>query len=173
MRKLNNNELNRITVEEYKNAKKTPIVVVLDNVRSAHNVGAIFRTSDAFLIEKIFLCGITPFPPNNEIRKSALGSTNSVDWAYESDTNKVLNSLKNSGYRIVSVEQVENSTKISNFKPKQPTALIFGHEVNGISQEIINSCDEFLEIDQFGTKHSLNISVCAGIVIYKASQSLK
>ena len=114
MRKLNNNELNRITVEEYKNAKKTPIVIVLDNVRSAHNVGAIFRTSDAFLIEKIFLCGITPCPPNNEIRKSALGSTNSVDWAYESDTNNILNNLKKSGYRIVGVEQVENSTKLSN-----------------------------------------------------------
>ena len=173
MRKLNNNELNRITVEEYKNAKKTPIVIVLDNVRSAHNVGAIFRTSDAFLIEKIFLCGITPYPPNNEIRKSALGSTNSVDWAYESDTNNILNNLKKSGYRIVGVEQVENSTKLSNFEPKQPTAFIFGHEVDGINQEVINSCDEFLEITQLGTKHSLNISVCAGIVIYKSSQSLK
>ena len=173
MRKLNNNELNRITVEEYKNAKKTPIVIVLDNVRSAHNVGAIFRTSDAFLIEKIFLCGITPCPPNNEIRKSALGSTNSVDWAYESDTNNILNNLKKSGYRIVGVEQVENSTKLSNFEPKQPTALIFGHEIDGINQKVINSCDEFIEITQLGTKHSLNISVCAGIVIYKAIQSLK
>ena len=173
MRKLNNNELNRITVEDYKNAIKTPIVIVLDNVRSAHNVGAIFRTSDAFLIEKIFLCGITPCPPNNEIRKSALGSTNSVEWTYESDTKKTLNNLKNSGYRIVGVEQVENSTKLSSFKPNHPTALIFGHEVDGISQEVINCCDEFLEIVQYGTKHSLNISVCAGIVIYKASQSLK
>jgi tRNA G18 (ribose-2'-O)-methylase SpoU len=169
MRKLKNNELKRITIDEFKSSRKKPIVIVLDNVRSAHNVGSIFRTSDAFLIKKIILCGITPIPPSNEIRKSALGSTNSVEWIQEEETSIAINHLKKEGYYIVGVEQVEKATKIQEFQNNQPIALIFGHEVNGVSQEIINTCDEIIEIPQYGTKHSLNISVCAGIVIWKTA----
>jgi len=167
MRKLKNNELKRITIDEFKLSRKKPIAIVLDNVRSAHNVGSIFRTSDAFLIKKIILCGITPIPPSNEIRKSALGATNSVEWVQEKETSIAINNLKKEGYYIVGVEQVEKATKIQEFQNNQPIALIFGHEVNGVSQEIINICDEIIEIPQYGTKHSLNISVCAGIVIWK------
>jgi len=167
MRKLKNNELKRITIDEFKLSRKKPIAIVLDNVRSAHNVGSIFRTSDAFLIKKIILCGITPIPPSNEIRKSALGATNSVEWVQEKETSIAINNLKKEGYYIVGVEQVEKATKIQEFQNNQPIALIFGHEVNGVSQEIINACDEIIEIPQYGTKHSLNISVCAGIVMWK------
>ena len=173
MRKLNNSELKRITVDEFKKIKKQPIVVVLDNVRSAYNVGSIFRTCDAFLIKKIYLCGITPTPPSNEIRKSALGSTNSVEWSYQNETQTVIENLIQEGYHIVGVEQVENSTKIEDFKNTKPIALIFGHEVEGIDQEIIDNCHETVEIPQYGTKHSLNISVCAGIIIWKAVKLLK
>ena len=173
MRKLNNSELKRITVDEFKKINKHKVAVVLDNVRSAQNVGSIFRTSDAFLIEKIYLCGITPTPPSNEIRKSALGSTNSVEWIYKQETEEAINQLKQDGYHIVGVEQVENSSTLDNFKIKEPIALIFGHEVDGICQKIIDKCDDVIEIEQFGTKHSLNISVCAGIVIWKSTQLLK
>ena len=173
MRKLKNNELNRIDLKEFKEKNKTPIIIVLDNIRSAYNVGSIFRTSDAFLIEKIYLCGITPTPPSNEIRKSALGSTNSVEWIYKQETEEAINQLKQEGYHIVGVEQVENSSTLDNFKIKEPIALIFGHEVEGICQKIIDKCDDVIEIEQFGTKHSINISVCAGIVIWKSTQFLK
>ena len=173
MRKLNNSELKRITVDEFKKTKKHPIVVVLDNIRSAQNVGSIFRTCDAFLIKKIYLCGICPTPPSNEIRKSALGSTNSVEWSYETKTQSVIEKLIQDGYHIVGVEQVENSTKIVDFKSTKPTALIFGHEVEGINQKIIDLCNETVEIPQYGTKHSLNISVCAGIIIWKTMLLLK
>jgi|TARA_B110000263_G_scaffold230567_1_gene225196 23S rRNA (guanosine2251-2'-O)-methyltransferase len=169
MRKLKNNELKRITIEEFKIAKKKPIVIILDNVRSSHNVGSIFRTSDAFLIKKIILCGITPTPPSNDIRKSALGSTDSVDWEYQQDTNDAIDQLKKDGHYIVGVEQVEKATNIRDFQNNKPLVLIFGHEVNGVAQETINKCDEIIEIPQFGTKHSLNISVSAGIVIWKIS----
>ena len=170
MRKLKNNELKRITIDEFKSLKKKPIVIVLDNIRSAHNVGSIFRTSDAFLIKKIILCGITPTPPSNEIRKSALGSTNSVEWVKEEETGIAINQLKKEGYYIVGVEQVEKATEIQKFQNNKPIALVFGHEVNGISQEIIDTCDEIIEIPQYGTKHSLNISVCAGIVMWKIAE---
>ena len=170
MRKLKNNELKRITIDEFKSSKKKPVVIVLDNIRSAHNVGSIFRTSDAFLIKKIILCGITPTPPSNEIRKSALGSTNSVEWAKEEETNIAINQLKKEGYYIVGVEQVEKATEIQKFQNNKPIALVFGHEVNGISQETIDTCDEIIEIAQYGTKHSLNISVCAGIVMWKIAE---
>jgi len=170
MRKLKNNELKRITIDEFKSSKKKPVVIVLDNIRSAHNVGSIFRTSDAFLITKLILCGITPTPPSNEIRKSALGSTNSVEWAKEEETNIAINQLKKEGYYIVGVEQVEKATEIQKFQNNKPIALIFGHEVNGISQETIDTCDEIIEIAQYGTKHSLNISVCAGIVMWKIAE---
>jgi len=170
MRKLKNNELKRITIDEFKSSKKKPIIIVLDNIRSAHNVGSIFRTSDAFLIEKLILCGITPTPPSNEIRKSALGSTNSVEWVKKEETGIAINQLKKEGYYIVGVEQVEKATEIQKFQNNKPIALIFGHEVNGISQEIIDTCDEIIEIPQYGTKHSLNISVCAGIVMWKIAE---
>ncbi|MDG2138755.1 MAG: RNA methyltransferase [Flavobacteriales bacterium] len=170
MRKLKNNELKRITIDEFKSSKKKPVVIVLDNIRSAHNVGSIFRTSDAFLITKLILCGITPTPPSNEIRKSALGSTNSVEWVKEEETGIAINQLKKEGYYIVGVEQVEEATEIQKFQNNKPIALIFGHEVNGISQEIIDTCDEIIEIPQYGTKHSLNISVCAGIVMWKIAE---
>ena len=170
MRKLKNNELKRITIDEFKSSKKKPVVIVLDNIRSAHNVGSIFRTSDAFLITKLILCGITPTPPSNEIRKSALGSTNSVEWVKEEETGIAINPLKKEGYYIVGVEQVEEATEIQKFQNNKPIALIFGHEVNGISQEIIDTCDEIIEIPQYGTKHSLNISVCAGIVMWKIAE---
>ena len=170
MRKLKNNELKRITIDEFKSSKKKPIIIVLDNIRSAHNVGSIFRTSDAFLIEKLILCGITPTPPSNEIRKSALGSTNSVEWVKKEETGIAINQLKKEGYYIVGVEQVEKATEIQKFQNNKPIALIFGHEVNGISQETIDTCDEIIEIPQYGTKHSLNISVCAGIVMWKIAE---
>jgi|TARA_B110000263_G_scaffold249286_1_gene266435 23S rRNA (guanosine2251-2'-O)-methyltransferase len=172
MRKLKNNELKRITIEEFKITKKKPIVIILDNIRSAHNVGSIFRTSDAFLIKKIILCGITPTPPSNDIRKSALGSTESIDWEYQENTDKAVDKLKKEGYYIVGVEQAENSTKIMDFKIKQPMVLIFGHEINGVDQDIINKCNEIIEIPQWGTKHSLNISVTAGIVLWKTTNML-
>ena len=172
MRKIKTNELNRLSLEDFKSSKKSPLIIILDNVRSAQNVGSIFRTSDAFLVEKIYLCGITPKPPSNEIRKTALGATKSVEWEYQTNTNDVVRFLKQKGYCIVGVEQTEKSTSLDNFKIEKPTAFIFGHEVEGIDQNIINECDEVLEIEQFGTKHSLNISVCAGIIIWKAIKSI-
>ena len=172
MRKLKNNELKRITIEEFKRTKKKPITIILDNIRSAHNVGSIFRTSDAFLIKKIILCGITPTPPNNDIRKSALGSTESVDWEYQENTSEAVNVLKKEGYEIIAVEQVEKSTRLTKFKSIKPIALIFGHEVNGVQQKIIDMCDQTIEITQWGTKHSLNISISAGIVLWKTANML-
>lgn len=172
MRKLKNNELKRITIEEFKITKKKPITIILDNIRSAHNVGSIFRTSDAFLIKKIILCGITPTPPNNDIRKSALGSTESVDWEYQENTENAVNILKKEDYEIIAVEQVEESTSLIKFKSTKPIALIFGHEVNGVQQKIIDMCDQTIEITQWGTKHSLNISISAGIVLWKTANML-
>jgi len=172
MRKLKNNELKRITIEEFKRTKKKPITIILDNIRSAHNVGSIFRTSDAFLVKKIILCGITPTPPNNDIRKSALGSTESVDWEYQENTDNAVNILKKEGYEIIAVEQVEESTSLTKFKSTKPIALIFGHEVNGVQQKIIDICDQTIEITQWGTKHSLNISISAGIVLWKTANML-
>ena len=172
MRKLKNNELQRITIDEFKNESKNEIIVVLDNVRSAYNVGSIFRTSDAFLIKKIYLCGITCQPPSNDIRKSALGSTKSVDWQYIKETKTAIEILKKEGYYIVGVEQVENSTPLQNFQHDKPIAIIFGHEIHGIDQKIVYMCDEIIEIQQFGTKHSLNISVSAGLVIWSLCEKI-
>lgn len=175
MRKLKNNELNRINIEEFKSINKTPIVIVLDNVRSAHNVGSVFRTSDAFLIEKIILCGITAQPPHRDIRKTALGSSESVDWEYENSCLESIKKLKEEGYTIISIEQANNSAKLGNFKidVKQKIALVFGNEVNGVDQKIVSISDTVLEIPQFGTKHSLNISVSAGMVIWDLFNQLK
>ena len=168
MEKLKNKDLERISIEEFKKSRKTPITIVLDNVRSSLNVGSVFRTSDAFLIEKIILCGITPTPPNKDIRKSALGSTNSVDWDYENNTIDAVLKLKKNNYQIIGVEQVKESTMLYNFNiSKNPIAIIFGNEVDGVNNDVINLCNEIIEIPQFGTKHSLNISVSSGIVIWE------
>ncbi len=167
MRKLKNSELGRISVENFKSSKKVPVVVVLDNVRSALNVGSAFRTSDAFRIEKIYLCGITATPPNKEIRKSALGATESVKWEKVEDTESVIKKLKSEGYHICAIEQTENSTMLNDFiPPEKPIAAVFGHEVNGVQQSVVDLCNQCIEIPQIGTKHSLNISVCLGIVIW-------
>ena len=168
MKKLKNKDLQRINIEEFKIAKKTPITIILDNVRSALNVGSVFRTSDAFLIENIILCGITATPPNKEIRKAALGSTDSVNWKYIKNTTEAVQQLSKEGYHVVAIEQARKSTLLNKFElPKKPIAIILGNEVNGVSQEVIDICDEVLEIQQFGTKHSLNVSVTTGIVVWK------
>lgn len=168
MRKLLNSELDRKSVSEFKQSEKTPIVIVLDNIRSQHNVGSVFRTSDAFLIEKIYLCGITSCPPNKEIHKTALGSTETVAWEYAENTQDLVQNLKQNGYKIYSIEQTENSIFLSNFAPNsnEKYALVFGNEVKGVSQEVIDISDGVIEIPQIGTKHSLNISVSVGVVIW-------
>lgn len=169
MRKLRIEELNRISPEEFKKKEKNPLVLVLDNVRSMHNIGSAFRTSDAFLLEKIILCGITATPPNREIHKTALGATDSVDWEYEESSLEAVQKLKDQGYLILSVEQAEGSTALQDFilESGKKTALVFGNEVRGVEQEVIDISDACLEIPQFGTKHSLNISVSIGIVLWE------
>jgi tRNA G18 (ribose-2'-O)-methylase SpoU len=168
MRKLKNTELERLTIEGFKAITKTPLIVVLDNIRSLNNIGSVFRTSDAFLIEKIYLCGITATPPNREIHKTALGATESVDWEYAESTLLVVQSLKRLKVKVLAIEQAENSTKLDTFFPEkdQKYAVIFGNEVKGVQQKVVNSCDLCIEIPQLGTKHSLNISVSAGIVLW-------
>lgn len=167
MKKLKNKDLQRINIEAFKSAEKTPITIVLDNVRSALNVGSVFRTSDAFLIENIILCGITATPPNKEIRKAALGSTDAVKWKYIKNTTDAVKQLIKDGYHVVGIEQADKSTKLNEFElPKKPIAIILGNEVNGVDQQAINLCNEVIEIPQFGTKHSLNIAVTSGIVIW-------
>ena len=168
MRKLLNEELNRLSVEEFKSSAKTPIIIVLDDVRSLLNVGSVFRTADAFSVEAIYLCGITGTPPNKEINKTALGSTESVTWKYFKTTLEAVKELKNNNYKIYSIEQAENSIQLNDFTPEQNTrlALIFGHEVNGVAQQVVNISDGVIEIPQTGTKHSLNVSVSAGIAVW-------
>ena len=167
MKKLKNKDLQRINIEAFKSAEKTPITILLDNVRSAINVGSVFRTSDAFLIENIILCGITATPPNKEIRKAALGSTDSVNWKYIKNTTDAVKQLIKDGYYVVGIEQADKSTKLNEFElPKKPIAIILGNEVNGVDQQAIDLCNEVIEIPQFGTKHSLNIAVTSGIVIW-------
>jgi 23S rRNA (guanosine2251-2'-O)-methyltransferase len=159
-------ELDRIDVSAYREMQKIPVFVVLDNVRSAHNVGSIFRSCDAFRVSKVFLCGITPVPPNAEIHKTALGATESVQWEYVESTSDVVSRLKRNGIKVYSVEQTANSIGLCDIKKEEKGfALIFGHEVYGVDQRIVDISDACLEIQQFGTKHSLNVSVCAGIVI--------
>ena len=175
VQKLKLEELGRIDVETFKQSSKTPLVIVLDNVRSMHNVGAVFRTADAFLVEKILLCGITPQPPHREIHKAALGATESVDWAYFESVTEALQSIKSEGYRVVGVEQTTGSQMITefDFEKSQKYALVLGNEVEGISDEVLSLCDDFLEIPQLGTKHSLNVSVCGGIVMWEFFKHLK
>ncbi|WP_209388747.1 MULTISPECIES: RNA methyltransferase [unclassified Chryseobacterium] len=173
--KLKLEELNRIDVETFKKTDKISLVVVLDNVRSMHNVGATFRTADAFLVEKIVLCGITPQPPHREIHKAALGATESVDWSYEKDINTAIENLKLNGFEILGIEQTSNSIMISDFKidHSKKYAIILGNEVDGISDEALPNIETFLEIPQLGTKHSLNVSVCGGIVMWEFAKALK
>lgn len=169
MRKLKNNELNRLSVKEFKSSRKTPIIVILDNIRSLNNIGSVFRTSDAFLIEKIYLCGITAIPPNKDIHKTALGATDSVEWEYNKDTSDVIAHLKSKSYKILSIEQAENATMLQDFdlSKDEKYAVIFGNEVKGVQQEIVDLSDYCIEIPQYGTKHSLNISVSAGVVLWE------
>ncbi|NQV76375.1 MAG: RNA methyltransferase [Bacteroidetes bacterium] len=175
MRKLKTEELGRIGIDDFKKQEKLPLVVILDNVRSMHNIGSIFRTSDGFAIEKIYLCGITAQPPHREIEKTALGATQSIEWAYSADICDTINELKSDGYTIIAIEQAENSTMLNNYDPDNcmKYALIFGNEVNGVSDEAMNLIDRCLEIPQFGTKHSFNIVVSAGIVLWDFFAKLK
>lgn len=169
MRKLKLEELGRISVEEFKEAEKIPVVVILDNIRSMYNIGSVFRTADAFLIKKIYLCGITATPPHKEIRKTALGATESVDWDYVKDISELIGRLKVEGWQIFSIEQTEGSKNLSEVElnSNEKYAIIFGNEVEGVQQEVINQSDLCIEIPQGGTKHSLNVSVCAGIVLWE------
>ena len=174
-KKLKLEELGRIDVETFKQTEKIPLVVVLDNVRSMHNVGAVFRTADAFFVEKIILCGITPQPPHREIHKAALGATESVYWIYEKDISTALENLKKENFRILGIEQTTDSEIITDFviKKNEKYALVLGNEVDGLSDEALSLYDTFLEIPQLGTKHSLNVSVCGGIVMWEFFKSLK
>jgi tRNA G18 (ribose-2'-O)-methylase SpoU len=175
MRKLKNSELDRLSVEEYKEIQKTPITVVLDNIRSCNNIGSVFRTSDALLIEKVVLCGITATPPNKEIHKTALDAEKSVPWEYFEETESAITQLKENGYRVFAVEQVENSIMLLDFTPEkdQKLALVFGNEVKGVQQSVVDLCDGAIEIPQYGTKHSFNISVSAGIVLWDLVYKLR
>ena len=166
MRKLTMPELNRLNVTDYHNVTKIPIIIVLDNVRSMENVGSFFRTADAFRIEAIYLCGITARPPHREIHKTALGADESVDWKYFETTVEACEHLKSSGYRIFAVEQVEGSIMLDDFKTPEKSAYIFGNEVDGVDDEVLKYCEQAIEIPQEGTKHSLNVSVSGGIVMY-------
>jgi tRNA G18 (ribose-2'-O)-methylase SpoU len=173
MRKLKITELNRLTPEAFKQAEKIPLVVVLDNVRSLHNVGSVFRTSDAFRVAAVYLCGITATPPQAEIHKTALGAEDSVDWTYFENTLDAVRQLKAAGFHVAAVEQAENSISLENFElPASKYAIVLGNEVHGVDQEVMNACDSCIEIPQFGTKHSLNVSVTAGIVTWTFFSSL-
>ncbi len=175
MRKLRNNELGRISVSTFKKTTKTPIIVVLDNIRSLNNVGAVFRTSDAFLIEKIYLCGITATPPHREIHKTALGATESVDWEYKENTLALVNELKVQGVVVAAIEQAENSVMLDEFSldATKKIAIVLGNEVKGVQQEVVSAADYCVEIPQKGTKHSLNISVSCGVVLWDLYQKFQ
>ena len=174
MRKRLNEELGRKTVPEFRSSEKRPFVIVLDNVRSHNNIGSIFRTADAFLVEKIILCGITATPPHRDIQKTALGATESVAWEYQPSALQAVMKLKSEGYLIIGVEQVEGSSELQDFVPEEGKryALIFGHEINGVSQEVVNISDAYVEIPQFGTKHSFNIAVSVGIVLWELNKKM-
>lgn len=166
--KLSMNDLGRLSSDEFKASEKNRIILVLDNVRSLNNVGSAFRTADAFLIEAIYLCGVTGTPPKPEIEKTALGATASVSWKYFKTTKEAIEELKSANYYVASIEQAKNSVMLNRFqKPKQPIALVFGNEVYGVEQEIIDQSDVCIEIPQFGTKHSFNVSVSMGIVLWE------
>ncbi|MCO6500633.1 MAG: RNA methyltransferase [Vicingus serpentipes] len=174
-RKLSNDELHRISPEEFKSSEKTPIVIVLDNIRSLNNIGSTFRTADAFIIEAIYLCGITAQPPHREIQKTALGATETVVWKYFKETSEAIKELKTKGYQIAAIEQAENSVMLNELEINlnNKIAVVFGNEVKGVEQQVINESDLVIEIPQFGTKHSLNIAVSVGIVIWDLFQKIK
>lgn len=173
-RKLKNEELNRITVDEFKATRKTPIIIVLDNIRSLNNIGSVFRTSDAFLVEAVYLCGITATPPHREIQKTALGATETVSWKHFSSTSEAISFLKDKNYKIAAIEQTENSIMLDDFKvnKSEKLAVVFGNEVKGVEQDAIDLSDTVIEIPQHGTKHSLNISVSCGIIIWDLFQKM-
>lgn len=174
MRKLKNSELDRLSVEEFKEIKKTPLIIILDNIRSLNNIGSVFRTSDAFLIKKIYLCGITATPPHKDIHKTALGSTETVAWEYAEDTLELIKKLQSQNIIVASIEQAENAKMLNDFQPETNLtyALVFGNEVKGVSQNVVTASDLILEIPQFGTKHSLNISVSCGVVVWDVFSKL-
>ena len=174
MKKLRTIEMNRLSVDEFKQADKLPLIVVLDDVRSMHNVGSVFRTGDAFRIESVYLCGITSIPPSTEIHKTALGAEDSVNWKYFSTAMEALKELKSDGYEVFSIEQAHGSTMIQEFVPEsgKKYAVILGNEVKGVHQEVIDASDGCLEIPQFGTKHSMNVSVTAGIIIWHFAKGI-
>lgn len=173
-RKLLNSELDRLSNDEFSSIEKSPIIVVLDNIRSLNNIGSVFRTSDAFLIEKICLCGITATPPHRDIHKTALGAEDTVNWQYYKNTEDCISELKENGFKIISIEQVEGSVMLQDFTPdsNEKYALVFGNEVKGVQQNIVDSSDGCIEIPQFGTKHSFNISVTAGMVLWEVFKKL-
>ncbi|MBQ0788538.1 MAG: RNA methyltransferase [Oceanihabitans sp.] len=175
MRKLKNNELDRLTVEDFKTSTKTPIIILLDNIRSLNNIGSVFRTSDAFLVEKIYLCGITATPPHKDIHKTALGSTDTVAWEYAENTLDVVEKLKLENVKICAIEQAENATMLNDFSPEANAkyAFVFGNEVKGVAQDVVSASDMVIEIPQFGTKHSLNISVSCGVVVWDVFSKMK
>ena len=172
MRKLTVEDMHRIDVETFKQSEKLPLVMVLDNVRSLHNVGSVLRTADAFRIEAVYMCGITATPPSAEIHKTALGAEDSVNWQYFEDTMQAVDKLKNEGYTVLAVEQVEGSLKLGNFafEPQKKYALIMGNVVKGVRQDVVDACHQALEIPQYGTKHSMNVSVTAGIVMWEVER---
>ena len=174
MRKLKITELNRLSVDEFKKADKLPLVVVLDEVRSLHNIGSVFRTSDAFLVNRIYLCGITATPPHPEIHKTALGAEDTVEWKYMKNTLDAVQELHNEGYTVLSIEQVEGSTLLGDLvlESNRKYAIVMGNEVKGVQQEVVNACDGCIEIPQYGTKHSLNVSVTTGIVLWEFCNKL-
>ena len=174
MRKIRTIEMQRLSIEEYKKSEKLPLVVVLDDVRSMYNIGSVFRTADTFRVEAVCLCGICQTPPATEIHKTALGAEESVDWKYYKTAFEAVNALKNDGYEVLSVEQVEHSTKLQHFvpDPSKRYAVVLGNEVKGVHQEVVDASNGCLEIPQLGTKHSMNVSVTAGIIIYKLAESL-
>ena len=175
MRKLKNSELNRLNVSEFKASEKIPLIVILDNIRSLNNIGSVFRTSDAFLIKKIYLCGITAQPPHKEIHKTALGATESVDWEYVENTEALTNELQKEKIKVIAIEQAEGSNSLEQFMPVkgETYAVIFGNEVKGVAQNVVDSSDHCVEIPQYGTKHSLNISVSCGIVLWDLFSKMK
>lgn len=168
MRKLSMDDLDRLSVADFKKASKKPIVVVMDQIRSMHNVGSVFRTADAFLINGICLCGFTPQPPHRDIHKTALGATETIDWVYYENTIDAVYALHQQGYQVFAIEQTDNSIPLNAFeKPNQPIALVFGNEVDGVDEDVIKACDGVIEIPQWGMKHSLNISVAAAVVLWE------
>lgn len=175
MRKLKNSELNRLDIADFKEAEKIPLIVILDNIRSLNNIGSVFRTSDAFVVEKIYLCGITAIPPHKDIHKTALGATDSVDWEYVEDTLTLVSELQKKGVEIASIEQAESSVMLQEFEisKNKKYAIVMGNEVKGVQQSVVSASDHCIEIPQFGTKHSLNISVTTGIVLWSFLEKMK